>query len=420
MKRFFCVILLAVVVCAVVFFVKSDGDFRDIPIFGKIPGETAVQATDRAVSLNSNSESEEMRCLWLTYSEIGALIKGKTEEEYRQALTEVFDNLERGKINTVFYQCRAFCDSFYESEIFPVSKYITVGGATPAFDPLEIFSEICRERNIKLHCWVNPYRVSYNNDFEKLSEDSPVRALYKKNKNSLIICDKGIYLNPATDEARELVLKGIREILDKYDADGIHFDDYFYPESEDLKDGDLYEEYKEKGGALSLGDWRRENVSALVSCVYDLVKSRDGNLLFGISPCADLEKSRNVYYGDVEKWCTEDGYIDYIIPQIYFGFENEKMPFEKVAREWETLAEGSNVKLLCGLGAYKCGSLDENAGEGKNEWLENVNILSRQYELISKSQVYQGFALFSYSYVFGENVNEISEKEIKSFVDMVE
>lgn len=153
--------------------------------------------------------------------------------------------------------------------------------------------------------------------------------------------------------------------------------------------------------------------------MYDLVKSREGNILFGISPCADSEKCRNVYFGDVEKWCAEDGYIDYIIPQIYFGFENGKMPFEKTARKWETLCSGSNVKLICGIGAYKCGNTDENAGEGKNEWLENVNILSRQYEYISKSQVYQGFSLFSYSYVFGGNLNEISEKEIKNLVDML-
>ena len=419
LKRFFVVILISVVVCAAVYFVKDGVNFREVTIFDGISGETKISTTHAAVTENNGGESGKMYCLWLTYSEIGELVRGKTEEEYRLALLEVFDNLERGKINTVFYQCRAFCDSFYESEIFPVSKYITAGKTTPAFDPLEIFSEFCRERNVKLHCWVNPYRVSYNSDFEKLPKDSPVRALYKKNKNSLIICDKGIYLNPAADGTGKLVLDGIREILDKYDVDGIHFDDYFYPESEDLKDGALYGDYRKNGGTLSLGDWRRENVSALVSGVYDLVKSREGNILFGISPCADSEKCRNVYFGDVEKWCAEDGYIDYIIPQIYFGFENGKMPFEKTARKWETLCSGSNVKLICGIGAYKCGNTDENAGEGKNEWLENVNILSRQYEYISKSQVYQGFSLFSYSYVFGGNLNEISEKEIKNLVDML-
>lgn len=386
---------------------------------GEIFGETTTES-EVMTNTEEKTRNEKMYCVWLTYSEIGSLVKNKTEEMYRNSLEVVFDNLEKGKINTVFFQCRAFCDSFYESEIFPVSKYITVGETTPVFDPLEIFSEFCNQRGIEIHCWVNPYRVSYSNDFEKLPEDSPVRTLYKESKNSVIICDKGIYLNPAMDESRKLVLNGIREILNKYDVDGIHFDDYFYPETKELNDATLYEQYIKNGGIFSLEDWRRENVSALVSSVYELVKSRDSTLLFGVSPCADLDKGRNVYYGDVEKWCTEEGYIDYIIPQVYFGFENEKMPFEKVAQEWETLVEGSNVKLICGLGAYKCGSPDGNAGEGKNEWLENVNILSRQYEHISKSQVYQGFALFSYSYVFGENVNEISEKEIKSLVNMVE
>lgn len=370
------------------------------------------------IEKKSDAKNENFYCVWLTYSEIGNLVKNKNEEEYRESLQKLFDNLEEGKINTVFYQCRAFCDSLYASEIFPVSKYI--GEEKLAFDPFEIFLEMGKSRNIKVHCWVNPYRVSYNNDFSLLPENSPVRKLYKDNKNALFICNEGIFLNPAVSEGRRLVLDGIREILNKYQVDGIHFDDYFYPDTDDLNDKALYKTYQKNGGILSLADWRRENVSALVSGVYSLIKSFDNNLIFSISPSADIEKCKNVFYADVEKWCSEEGFADYIIPQIYFGFENEKMPFNTVAKEWEELITEGDAKLICGLAVYKCGQVDENAGSGKNEWQENVNILSRQYEQIAESQAWQGVSLFSYSYSFGEKKNEYSKKEIKTLLYMVE
>ncbi len=407
------VLLLVLVFGFLYFFDKSEEKSEE-------PKTTTVNITAEVseAPLISEKTQKHMYAVWLTYSEIGSLVKNKTEEEYRESLQKLFDNLEEGKINTVFYQCRAFCDSFYESEIFPVSKYM--GEEKLAFDPFEIFLEMAKSKNIKVHCWVNPYRVSYNNDFSLLPENSPVRKLYKDNENSLFICNEGIFLNPAVNEGRKLVLDGIREILNKYQVDGIHFDDYFYPDTDDLNDKTLYKAYQKNGGILSLADWRRENVSALVGSVYSLVKSYNEALIFSISPSADIEKCKNVFYADVEKWCSEEGFADYIIPQIYFGFENEKMPFEAVVKKWEKLTEGSNVKLICGMAAYKCGKADENAGTGKNEWQENVNILSRQYEQTLKSQAWQGFSLFSYSYTFSENMSENSKKEIKNLLYMVE
>ena len=208
--------------------------------------------------------------------------------------------------------------------------------------------------------------------------------------------------------------------MKKYRVDGIHFDDYFYPESKEITDDELYKNYKKQGGKLSLAEWRRENVNVLVSSVYSLVNAHNENMIFSISPSADIEKCKNVFFCDVEKWCREEGFVDLIIPQIYYGFENEKMPFGKVFKEWDDLCKTQNVKLLCGLGAYKCGREDKFAGKGKDEWNENVNILSTQYEQALVSPVWQGFSLFSYSYCFGDNVTEISKKEIKNLLYMVE
>ncbi len=385
--------------------------------------DVALNTVEKIQTTQNNEESynkKQIYGVWLTYSEISSLVKDKDEKEYKESLEKLFSNLKENKINTVFYQCRAFCDSFYNSSIFPVSKYISSTNVDLPYDPFEIFLEIGKAWNVEVHCWVNPYRVSYDNKFEKLPKHSPARKLYKENKNALLICDKGIYLNPSVDEVRELVLNGIREILNKYQVAGIHFDDYFYPETKEINDSALFEKYRNDGGALGLADWRRENVSALIASVYSLVKGHDENLVFSISPSADIKKCKNVFYADVEKWCEQEGVVDYIIPQIYFGFKNEKMPFSSVVKEWEKLVEKSEVELICGLAAYKCGRDDKNAGTGKDEWNENVNILSRQYEQIAESQAWQGFSLFSYSYCFGENINENSKKEIKNLLYMVE
>ncbi len=391
-------------------------------LFEKEGGEGIIPETTTASVTTQNSEIKETKiyAVWLTYSEISTLVKGKSEEEYKESLETVFRNLSKNKINTVFYQCRAFCDSFYNSDIFPVSKYITANTRIPIYDPFEIFLQKAEDYGISVHCWINPYRISYNSDFENLPENSPARALYKEDKNTLIICEQGIFLNPAHNESRKLVLSGIREILGKYQVSGIHFDDYFYPESNSINDKALYEQYKETGGKLSLNDWRRENVNVLISSVYSLTKAGDINIIFSISPSADIKKCKNVFYCDVEKWCREEGFVDFLIPQIYYGFENEKMPFTQVAQEWEKLSKEGDVKLICGLAAYKCGKQDSFAGTGENEWSENVNILSRQYEQVQKTQLWQGFALFSYSYCFGDNMNQISKKEIRSLLYMVE
>ena len=408
------VVLLVIVFCFFYFFENGEVNERK-------PQVTTVNITAKETEAEKPEIKEnKIYAIWLTYSEIGTLVKGKSESVYREKLETIFNNLKENKINTVFYQCRAFCDSFYDSDIFPVSKYITAQSSVPPFDPFEIFLELAEKNGIMVHCWVNPYRVSYDNVFKNLPKNSPARKLYEKNKNNLIICDKGIFLNPASDESRSLVLNGIREILDKYKIKGIHFDDYFYPETEELNDKNLYKKYKNQGGMLSLEDWRRENVNCFVSSVFSLVKSKNEDMVFSVSPSADIEKCRNVFYADVEKWCREDGFVDLIIPQIYYGFENEKMPFVEVMKAWEKLVSEGRVKLVCGIAPYKCGRVDEFAETGKNEWTENVNILSRQYEQLLKSQVWQGFSLFSYSYCFGENVNDFSKKEIKKLLYMVE
>lgn len=384
-----------------------------------------AEFTDNTTGFSQISEGEDsafsqMRAVWLTYSEINCLINGKSESEYTQEITQLFERLVKSKINTVFYQVRAFCDALYKSDIFPASKYTPcLQNEKTRYDPFLIFCKTAKDFSVKVQAWVNPFRVSYTNKTETLSSNSPALTLFQKDKTSLIICDKGIYLNPSNESARSLVLKGVKELLENYDIDGIHFDDYFYPECENIGDEKQYATYKNIGGALTVAEWRRENVSALIGSVYSLVKSSNPKLLFGVSPAADIEKCRDVYFADVEKWCTCDGFIDYVIPQIYFGFKNSNMPFEAIVQKWQKLVDTKKVNLICGLAVYKSGKKDENAGTGENEWIDSNDIISREYKFLKDNGEWSGFALFSYSYCFGENSNEYSNKEIKYLVSML-
>ena len=125
---------------------------------------------------------------------------------------------------------------------------------------------------------------------------------------------------------------------------------------------------------------------------------RKADAVFSISPTGNIRKNKSSHYADVELWLSRKGFTDWIVPQIYYGFEHEDMPFENVAKEWLKLSEDSSVKLVCGLAAYKQGEADNGAGRGKNEWTENGDVISRQIEY-TYSLGYDGYALFSYSSV---------------------
>lgn len=383
-----------------------------------VENEDDVQAE---VKIEEKEEKEEMHGMWLSFYEISDICKGKSETEYRENVEKIIKNLSDNKLNTVFYQARAFSDALYKSNVFPTSRYIVEKeGDTIDFDPLEIFINISKKYNISVHAWVNPLRISYTTDISSLSKSNPAMNFYNEDEDlqSLIICEKGLFYNVADENARRVILSGVRELIENYDIDGVQFDDYFYPEAEDINDAILFNEYKDNGGQLSLEDWRKNNVSSLISSVYNLVKNYDEKLVFGISPSASFEKNEKVF-ADVKTWCEEGGFVDYIMPQIYFGFENENMPFIKTAEEWNNLVLNTDIILYIGLAPYKIGVSDENAGSGKNEWIEKADILAEQYKYLKENTVFCGFSLFSYSYCYGENINEKTKDELGVLTSML-
>ncbi len=350
--------------------------------------KTTQKPTQKPVNKPTQAveETDSVRAVWVTYYELKSLFSNG-ESGFKQKAQELIDNCVKNNINTVFLQVRPYFDAFYPSEIFEWSVYsLDKQGNPPDFDPLKIFVDLAHKKDIELHAWINPYRVSYDKEFEA----------DKKYADFTVSCDEGVYLLPSREESRKLVLDGVREILNNYSVDGIHIDDYFYPTTSADFDSEDYKAYKNSGGSLGLTAWRQSNVNSLVSAMYSLVHSAKKGAVFSVSPAADIVKNKSVYFADVELWLREKGYADWIIPQIYFGFEHEKMPFLSVAAKWEKLASKGGVKLICGLAAYKSGTADELAGSGKDEWKENKNVIEKQIGFSLSSAKWCGYSLFSY------------------------
>ena len=315
---------------------------------------------------------------WLSFMEAAVTPKTDTEASYREYISSCFEGMKSLGVTDCFFQVRPFGDAMYKSSVYPLSKYAGDG----SFDVLQCVSSVADEYGIGLHAWVNPYR---------LSDDTK--------EKDIIVTPSGKYLNPASDRTLTLILSGARELMKNYNLRGIHIDDYFYPPDMNSADEVQFKQYKEKGGFLSLSQWRRENVSALLQSLYMTVKSYGEDKLFTVSPSGDIDKNINQLYADVALWCSEKGYCDIILPQLYFGFENKHLPFEEVLSRWLRLSGDDGADLVPALALYKAGQEDIYAGEtGRDEWQKSSDIISRQVQCL-KSQGISSFGLYSASYI---------------------
>lgn len=342
----------------------------------------------------------EKRALFFSYIECGTYLRGKTVNEAKENIQEILDTTKENHFNMLLLQVRSFSDAIYPSQLFPSSKTVVEKEGDPLpFDYLSYFVKEAHKRNIEIHAWVNPYRIRNRVDEENIDALNPALKALEKGYAKRIE-GKGIFYNPAREETKQLVLDGIEEILDNYDVDGIHFDDYFYPDLE--IDTVEYEQAKLEKTDITHDFFRLSQVSDLVKRVYHLVKEKDASLVFGISPEGNIDNNYTSNFVDTRRFAKESGFVDYLMPQIYFGFENERRPFLETVEEWNDLIENKNVSLLPALAFYKVGREDVYAMSGKNEWLENGDIIKKEVIASRTLSHYQGFSLFRYDSLFGE------------------
>lgn len=364
-----------------------------------------------ATTNTKKEEREEKRAVFISYIELGNYLRGKDEETIKRTIDDMLDNVKNFDFNMVILQVRSFSDAIYPSSIFPSSRSVVNNeGDELPFDILKYFIKKAHQKDLELHAWINPYRISNDTDTSIISKENPAYKLL--NTSSVKVIDNvGIYYNPASSKVESLILDGIEEIIKNYDVDGIHFDDYFYPKSNDIDSTDYEKAYKDNN-SLTLQEYRLNTISSLIRKTYKLIKSYDKSLVFGISPDGNISNNYNSNYVDTRKFCTEDGYLDYIMPQVYYGFLNSTKPFEDTVKSWNNLIT-NDIDLIPALAFYKTGNIDEFAKEGANEWVEYNNIIAREVMLSRELSNYSGFALFRYDSIFGNNLTETSflEKE---------
>lgn len=388
---------------------------------GTTAATTAPATTETAPG---RPASEELRGMWLCHLDMAAMFQGKTEEQAKAALDKAMDDCVSYGMNAVFFHARADSDAYYRSDIFRPAK-AAAELINAGFDPLAYAVEAAHSRGLQLHAWINPYRIGADESYAVGNAEDR----FWKYKNSTYT-EKAWYYVPSSTAAQKTILDGIREIVDGYDIDGIHFDDYFYPDDSDPRLGINAEEPEEfesgykPGGSLSLGDWRRAAVDSLVVQAYSIVHRKEG-CVFGISPSHNLTRAREEQYADVAKWMAGKGYVDYICPQIYFGFEHNSSAFDKCVNEWLELPRASGVKLLVGIAAYKIGLPDDKWADSRQEygtgargeWARGGDILKRQVECLRQHSGIGGMIFFRYQYFDPDSTDgdaQIARKELEN------
>lgn len=355
----------------------------------------------------SIKKEEETRAIFVSYIELNKYIKGNDYEISKRNIRKIIKNIKRLKCNTIILQVRSASDAIYKSNIYPMSLNIVNTEYDDYFDVLDYFIKESHKSNVKVIAWINPYRIRTTCDKTTITEKNPA---YKYLDTDIVYINNGIYYNPSKQETEDLIIKGVEEVLN-YDVDGILFDDYFYPDNNvDKKD---YEEYIKNNEFIEEKDYRLNIVNKMIKRVYKTCKNK--NIKFGISPDGNIDNNYNKNYADVKSWLKSNEYIDFIMPQIYYGFYNSTRDYIKVTKEWENLIENKDIELYIALAFYKVGMEDKYAKSGFNEWIDNDNIIMREILLSRNLKNYKGFSLFRYENIFNEEIyTKTSIKEIEN------
>lgn len=352
-------------------------------------------------------KEKEVRAVWVaTVSNIDVPLMTSIDA-YKAELIEIIERVKAVHMNTIFFQVRPMNDAFYYSDYAPMSRYINgTEGADPGFDILEFMVEEGHKRGIEIHAWLNPYRVSTGTEDKMTQLNQLHDENFAKQHPEFVIADNQgkLILNPGEPSVRAYLEDVVSELITNYDIDGIHFDDYFYSYGgmTNAQDAQTFSAYNPQ--SLSLSDWRRDNVNQLVEMVFNTVENHNEthkkNVQFGISPfgiwksggegsntSTGAMQSYVSQYADTKKW-VEEGWVHYIMPQLYWQFDHSAAPYADLVDWWADLTEAAGVDLIIGHGFYRYAETSNN-WVNENEFLEQLRYAS-QYPSV------KGHSLFSY------------------------
>ncbi len=320
------------------------------------------------------AETDEVRAVWVSFYEYeGAGLKNKPESTFRKNADKLFKNIRDNGCNTVYFHVRAFDDAIWKSDNFEFSTYM---GEEPDYDPLAILVEAAHKYKLSFHAWMNPYRIT----------------------------QKKIY-NPSLSATNSRILLAVREVIDGYAVDGIHFDDYFYPPAGHKQ----YSRYK----SLSVKQ-KKNYVNQMIRSVYDTVKQKSPDLRFGISPAGNVDNCEAIG-ADVKTWLSVPGYVDYIVPQIYWS--NAYMLkgkftklFDQRMRQWKRL-NTANIPMYVGLGLYR-GGMKDSSDIG---WRRSSKVVASEISKTRRSDKVSGYSLYSYESLYKKSCR----KEVKNLLSRI-
>lgn len=366
------------------------------------------------------------------------------KDEYKKYLIGILETMQSYNMNTAVFQVRPLNDAYYPSDLNPWSRFITgTEGKDPGFDVLEFFINEAKKRNIKVHAWMNPYRVSNVSVTDgKITKDEYLSSLDEKNfarkhpEHTILDGTGKIILSPSHKEVIEFVSESILEVARKYDVEGVHIDDYFYPYAKIKEDDERndYLKYRDSENQ-SFDDFRRSNVDKMIKMVHDKLKALEHEtnkkVEFGISPFAVYRTNSSIrpdgwekgsynassalqcyseLYSDVYKWMKE-GWIDYVVPQDYFSFDRKDVSYHDVVWWWSNICNETKTKLYIGQGLYQMGSKEGWACE---TW-QNKEEIANQLKFNCNFPNVLGTIFFTYrDLVPGQNeIKDAALKDIK-------
>ncbi|MCR4717051.1 MAG: family 10 glycosylhydrolase [Lachnospiraceae bacterium] len=308
---------------------------------------TEASSDDRVVINTLNN----MRGVWVAFPDFQEMgLYNQKKSAFRKNVKKMYKMFKKNKINTVFFHVCPCNDAVYPSKTLKWSSYMCPNYKNPGYDPLKILVKEAHNYGLSFHAWINPYRKTIYSSY-----------------------------NPGKTSSINRVVKIVKEIINNYDVDGIHMDDYFYPSNS----------YK----SLSVKT-KKKNVNKMVKKVYKVIKKKSKNLIFGISPAGNIDYAESIGC-DLSTWMNKKGYIDYIMPQLYWSdkyylYGKYYTMYTDRLKAWKKLNKNKKVTMIIGLGLYKAGTYEYN----DRGWKGKSNIIVTQIKKEKKAGC-KGFVFFS-------------------------
>ena len=298
------------------------------------------------VEATQSPAKREFRAAWI--QAVNGQWIGMTTQQMQKTLTYQLDELWKDGVNAIIFQVRPECDALYKSDIEPWSRFLTgeQGKApSPYWDPLQWMVDECHKRGMELHAWINPYRAR-----TKTTKELASNHIAARKPEWCFEYDGLLILNPGVPQTRDYICKVVDDIVSRYDIDGLHIDDYFYPypvAGVPINDDREFERYN--NGFSNRGDWRRDNVNVFIKQLYKTIHDRKPWVKFGVSPFGIYRNSKSDpkvgsatngtqnyddLYADVLLW-VNNGWVDYCVPQLYWEIGHKAADYKTLINWWD-------------------------------------------------------------------------------------